>query len=105
MSFLIVDLEWGGLDGWYSNREDAERIAEHVKEKLGHDRVVVVERKQDGKPIRIGWAFLASRERKIDMDPVGILSVVKEMEGRPSSEISAEVLVRLTKQVESRFTQ
>ena len=105
MSFLIVDLEWGGLDGWYSNREDAERIAEHVKEKLGHDRVVVVERKQDGKPIRIGWAFLPDRERKIDMDPVGILSVVKEMEGRPSSEISAEVLVRLTKQVESRFTQ
>jgi hypothetical protein len=105
MSFLIVDLEWGGLDGWYSNREDAERIAEHIKEKLGHDRVVVVERKQDGKPIRIGWAFLSDRERKIDMDPVGILSVVKEMEGRPSSEISAEVLVRLAKQVELRFTQ
>ena len=91
MSFLVVDLEWGGLDGWYSDRENAERIAEHVKQKLGHNRVIVVEHKDNGEPRRIGWAFIADRTRQIKIDPIGLLPIVNRMKDCTDEEIRREV--------------
>lgn len=64
MSFLVVDLEYGGLDGWYPSKEIAQSIADHWMLALKHSKVIVAEfRPEDGsEPYEIGKAFMADRE-------------------------------------------
>lgn len=98
MAFLIVDLEYGCLDGWYYSRETAERIAEFIKETLGHNKVIVVEYNKDrlgGEDASIGFAFMAKRVSEIRVDPAGIVVAYREMEGKADGEAKREVCSRI----------
>lgn len=59
MSWLIVDVRDGGLDGYYTSREDAERLCEGWKKRLGHEDVIVAEVQDNGPGI--GNCFLSDR--------------------------------------------
>jgi hypothetical protein len=62
MSFLIVDLKRGGIDGFYHYREDAERIARNWMRELCHSQVVVAET-VNGPGIEIdSYCFLPDRK-------------------------------------------
>lgn len=62
MPFLIVDVRDGGVDGYYSIREDAEYVCETWKTRLGHSDVVVAEVQMDTQPGIGNKCFLGNRD-------------------------------------------
>lgn len=42
VNFAVLDMETGGMDGWYGTESDARHVAESWNEKLGGNSVIVI---------------------------------------------------------------